>query len=335
MKQYKFEEIFELADTTTTTGTATGTNIYTDFAGTIWKDRVVQFGEALRRFDQACFIDKSLVGRGEQTVSIPKSTSHLTIDTAKSGGEAAARDTTAIDNLDAVSFTISASDFKQGQVTISKEAEQTSMVNLVSQARYVVAEALAQDVDTAIATALQSTSVSNVVYGGSGVSGVDGLSTGDTFYPDLVADAMEKIEANNFVPDLLYIGTKQLRELRKDSQFTNASEYGSDEVIMKGQVGDYLGVKVITTTNTPSYASGATDTNESSTDWGVAGTACIMTSKNKLGQNVTCGLIWKEMPAVGYEYQLEKNLHHIYYDQTFTTGLIHAGGVCLIKDAND
>lgn len=335
MEYKKFDEILELADTITTTGTATGTNIYTDFAGTVWKDRVVQYGEALRRFDQVCLVDKSLVGNGAQTVSIPKGTSHLDIDTSKSGGEAAARDTTAIDNLDAVSFTIAASDYREGQVTVSKAAEQTSMVNLVAQARYVVSEALAQDVDTAIATALQSTSVTNVVYGGSGVSAVDGLSSGDTFHADLVADAMEKIESANFVPYALFINTKQLRELRKDSQFTNASEYGSDEVVLKGQVGDYLGVKVITTTNTPTYAASATDVNETSKTWAVAGNTCILVGRDKLDRNVAAGLIWKELPTVGYEYELEKNLHHIYYDQCFKAGIIQEDAVCLIKVAQD
>ena len=328
MKTISFKEVFELADTQTDTS-----NI-SDFAGQIWSQKIVQYGEALRRLDQGCAIYKELIGNGGITLTIPKTTSHKDVDTAKSGGEAGARDHTALDNLDGVDFTFAATDFKQGDVTVTKAAEMTTMIDLVAQARYVVANAIAQDSDTAIATALQSTSVTNVLWGGD-ATGVDSLEAGDVLTPDLIANAMQMIEANDFVPDLLFVNTKQIRDLRKDSQFVNASEYGSDRVVLKGEIGEYLGVKVIATTNTPTYAATATDTNESTTLWAVAGNACIMTGKDKFGKNVGGALVWKEMPKIGYEYEMEKNLHHVYYDQTFKAGIVQAGAICLIKVAQD
>ena len=323
-----FKEVFELADTQTDTS-----NI-SDFAGQLWSKNIVKYGEALRRFDQACAVYTELVGNGGTVLTIPKSTSHKDVDTAKSAGESGVRDHTALDNLDGVDFTIAATDFRQGDVTVSKAAEMSTMIDLVGQARYVVAEAIAQDVDTAIATSVQSTSVTNVVYGGD-ATGVDSIAAGDNITPDMIADAMQKIEACDFVPDLLYVNTKQIRDLRKDSQFTNASEYGTDAIVMKGQIGDYLGVKVIASTNTPTYAATATDTNESTTLWAVAGNSCVMTGKDKFGKNVGPALVWKEMPKIGYEYQMETNLHHVYYDQTFQTGIVQAGAICLLKVAQD
>jgi len=328
MKTMNFKEVFELADTQTDTS-----NI-SDFAGQLWTQQIVKYGEALRRLDQGCAIYNELVGTGAVTLTVPKSTSHKDVDTAKSGGEAAVRDHTALDNLDGVDFTIAVTDFKQGDVTVTKAAEMSTMIDLVGQARYVVAEALAQDVDTALATAMQSTNVTNVLWGGD-ATGVDSLETGDVLTTDLIANAMQQIEANNFVPNLLFVNTKQIRELRKDSQFVNASEYGSDRVVMRGEIGEYLGLNVISTTNVPTYSATATDTNESSTLWAVAGNTCIMTGQNKMGANVGPALVWKEMPKIGYEYEMEKNLHHVYYDQTFKAGIVQPGAMSLIKVAQD
>jgi len=331
MKSYNFKEVFELADT------YTGTSGISTFAGKLWKTKVVQFGEALRRFDQSCSVYNDLVGTGAVSLVVPYTTSHKAVDYStdtQGAGTAVERAHTALDNMTGVTLTVGTTDFKAGDVTVTKAGEMSSMVNLVGQARYVVAQALAQDVDTAIATALQSTSITNVVYGGD-ATGVDSLATGDKLTSSLVADAMEMIEANNFIPDQLYIGTKQLRELRKDSQFTNAAEYGSDRVVLKGEVGEYLGVKVIVTTNAPTYASGATDLNEAATLWGAAGHACVMTGTTKDGQKASGALAWKEMPSIAYEFEKRKNLHHIFYDQCFKCGIIQPGATTLIKVTDD
>ena len=332
MKSYNFKEVFELADT------YTGTSGISTFAGKLWKTKVVQFGEALRRFDQGCSVYSDLVGNGATVLCVPYTTSHKSVDTStdtQDSGTVVERAHTALDNMTGVNLTVSASSFKQGDVTVTKAAEMSSMVNLVGQARYVVAQALAQDVDTAIATAFQATTITNRVYGTSGATDPSALATGGKMTPSLVADAMEKIEANNFVPDLLYIGTKQLRELRKDSQFTNAAEYGSDRVILKGEVGEYLGVKVIVTTNTPAYTSGDTDVNQPTKTWGATGHMCIMTGTTKDGQKASGALAWKEMPSISYEFEKRKNLHHIFYDQAYATGIIQPGATCLIKVSND
>ena len=192
MKSYNFKEVFELADT------YTGTSGISTFAGKLWKTKVVQFGEALRRFNQGCSIYTDLVGTGAVDLVVPYTTSHKSVSTAtntEGSGTATERAHTALDNMTGVTLSVAATDFKQGDVTVTKAAEMSSMVNLVGQARYVVAQALAQDVDTAIATALQSTSITNRVYGDSSATDPSGLGSGDKLTPSLVADAMEKIEA--------------------------------------------------------------------------------------------------------------------------------------------
>lgn len=325
----KMDEIFELTDTTT------GTTGFTNIWGKKWAEKVIQFGEALRRFDQVCIINKDLVNSPDRTVYLPKSTSHLDMTTSKAEDNTV-RTTTEMTNLNTVEVQIDNSNYEQGAIGISKQSAQLSRVNLITQARYAIAQDLADNVDSAIATALQSTDIgaNNRVYGGTGNTGVDGLATGDIITTDLIADAMALIEENNFFPKYLFLHPVQLKVFRKDPQFVNASEYGSDAVVMKGEIGTYLGMNVITTTNVPAYAQSATDTNESSTTWGAAGKVGIMVGTGPNNLPVANALVWKEMPSIGYEYDLKRNKHWIYMDQCYEAAIVQPKACALIKTTN-
>ena len=310
--------------------TDTSTTQISEVQGKSWATEVVKFGEALRRFDQAVETNTYMIGKGDVTTTIPKSTSHLAVDYAPTDGEGGKRDNTELTNLDTVDLTISATSFKRGVVTVSKQIALTSRIDLIKQARYTVAEALAQDVDTALATTLQDTGVTNVVYGGD-ATGVDSLADADVITTDLMPDAMTQIEANNFVPKWFFISPYQLKVFRKDPQFVNASEYGSDRVVLRGEIGEYLGVSIIATTNCPTYSASDTDTNETPTAWTPDGQACPMVGLNKSGRHIAAALAWKEKPAIGYEYEMNEAIHRIYYDQCFTSGVIQPGAISLVK----
>jgi N4-gp56 family major capsid protein len=321
--------IQSLADTTTSTS-----NI-SEIQGQIWAAKVIQFGEANRKFINCAIVNTDLIGSGDKTVTIPKATSHLDIDTAKSAGEGGLRDTTELSNLRGVDISVAASNFEQGAITISKEIALTSKVDLVKQARYAIAQDLEDNVDSAIATELQDSTVTQRVFGGSGNSDPSTLATGDVISTDLVADAMAEIEDDDFHPQWLYIGPEQIKAFRKDPQFINASEYGSDKVVLSGEIGEYLGLKVIVSSNTPSFASGATDTNQSTKTWGAAGRCCIMVGAQRTTKEpVAVAVAWKEKPTIGYEWDKKRNKHWIYLDQAYNVGIIQPKAVCLIKVTN-
>lgn len=322
-------KVYKLADTTTgTSGIQTSTPATKGVQGILWFREVIKYAEDLRRFDQAVMHNEYMVNTGAHEVMIPRATSQLSISTSTSEG--ANRTFTALDNISTVAVTLSASDFMKGGIAISKEAAKTSMVDLVAHARYVITQAMARDLDQAIATELQDTSVANKVYGGDATN-VSQLSAGDVMTPDLIADAMEKLESNNFVPRLLYIAPAQLKAFRKDSQFVNAAEYGSNDVVLKGEIGRYLGIRVIVTTNVPAYSQGQTDTNESTKTWGAAGHCCVLVGTNHLNQLVSGAVAWKEKPTVDYEYNKLQAEHRIYYDQAFKVKILEPKAVCLIK----
>ena len=55
-------------------------------------------------------------------------------------------------------------------------------------------------------------------------------------------------------PFVLMIGQRQKQALRNSSAFVNASEYGNRVVISSGEIGEYLGVRVIVSNNAESVA---------------------------------------------------------------------------------
>ena len=107
----------------------------------------------------------------------------------------------------------------------------------------------------------------------------------------------------------------------KDSSFVNASEYGGREVILNGEIGKYLAVKVIVTTNIAATASGTT------------GKQCFMIGKNAQGQwPVT--IVWKEKPSYSYEFLKRWNNHYIYVDAAWDVELVLDAAVCEIAVTN-
>lgn len=58
-------------------------------------------------------------------------------------------------------------------------------------------------------------------------------------------------------PFVLIVGPRQKQALRDSGQFMNASQYGDRVVISSGEIGDYLGIRVIVSNNVPTEAAGA------------------------------------------------------------------------------
>jgi len=139
---------------------------------------------------------------------------------------------------------------------------------------------------------------------------------------DVIADARAKLRAYNFIPEVVVISSYQEAALMKDSQFINAAEYGGREVILNGEIGKYLGSKVIVTSNV--------DAKTTSTDsWGADGHLCFMLGKNAQNQ-WPATIVWKEKPNYSYEFLKRWNNHYIYVDAAYDVELVLETAVCEI-----
>jgi len=321
-------KVGELAYSNVTDWDSTG---LTDMQPTAWAKKVIHFGEALRILDQLVYVNKEMVGTKSEKITIAAQTSHKTV--TQSTTEGTERTTTEMDQFTTVNFQVAKTDFLMGVIHVSTPLLQTCSVDLLSEARNTMAQDLADDVDLAIGTALLTTEIDTtdgVVFGGD-ATGVTELAAGDVITTDMIADAIRIIETNNFVAKYIVINPYQKATLLKDSQFVNASEYGSNEVVLKGEIGTYLGLKVIVTTNASlSFAATATETNEAASA-AVAMNVCPVIGERKNGEKVSVGLAWKMMPKIDYEYHKDEAVHAIYYDQAFTTGTIFTEAIALIK----
>jgi len=306
--------------------TDTATAQVSEIQDTFLSPEVRKFAEALRFFRQAVEENDVLVRSRDKTLRVPITTSHLAITTTHTEG--AERTYTEMTNLDTIDIT---PDFKLGAIAITKELVDTSRVDLVDLAKYMVAQDIEEGLEKHITEAIDTGVTTNVVYGGTATSPAT-LATGDKITVDLVADAIKKVKDQNAVPSMLFIKPAQENVFFKSSQFTNAAEYGGREAVLNGEIGKYLGVKIITTPLTQAYDAGAQDKGISGADgvWGAAGTSCQLIGFTA-GQRKPVTLAWKQKPTIAYEYLKRYANHYIYYDACYAAAVHQEKACCLIK----
>ena len=171
--------------------------------------------------------------------------------------------------------------------TIGNYAEWHNIRDLIRDKMDELSYALTYLIDTSIAAALNAATNTTstvagamVLYGGTATSDA-GLSNGCVLTPELVnyADVLLsgkyayywntgtftkssgvknpwKNEPTD--PFVLIIGPRQKQALRNSGQFVNAAQYGDRVVISSGEIGEYLGIRVLCSNNVTAAAAGGT-----------------------------------------------------------------------------
>lgn len=114
--------------------------------------------------------------------------------------------------------------------------------------------ALATLKDSVCASVLQASAGSQVTVNGVAVAS---LTTSDTLDTNTIANAIATMRKNNRAPKYLVIHPACEVNLLKSSQFVNAATYGGREVVLNGEIGTYLGIKVLVTTLVPANGTNA------------------------------------------------------------------------------
>lgn len=254
---------------------------------------------------------------------------------------------TKMDNLDGVSITPTD---KSAGVAIPNDVLRTNAVNMIEQAKreltYHAGDEVDQETAYILSTATASTTSargSQIVYGGNATAD-SGLGSDDTFDPDLIANAKTKlqskkckfwsggVEANssqdkppwrNEQGDAfnLFISSEQENALLKAGQFVNAAEYGGNEIVQNGEIGKYLGVKVIVSENVIKVDSG-----DAAPDGGSVTTTDIARCELVKGK-AAASIVWNLKPRLhvfDYERELEKDL---IIEQAYAVSAIHNDAV--------
>lgn len=294
--------------------TDTATTQISEFQATKFAQDIQKYQEDFRFLQNAVNVDKSIVGTRDLSARLFFVTSHLAVTASHTEG--AERTYTEMTNLDSVTVTPT---WDLGAISITKELVKSCSVDLIELAKYMIAQDGEKRIEAAIVTSIEGAST-NQVFGGDAVS-VATLETGDTITPSILKKGKGQIRKQDGVPKFGFIHAEQEIDLIEFSDFTNASEYGGREVVLNGEIGKYIGIKWIVTTNVNSKDSGDS--------WGADGHLCFILGQNQQGQNA-CTLVWKEMLSYSYEYLPRFVNHYIYRDAAYAVGLVQEKLISLI-----
>lgn len=306
------QTIKELATGDTTTSSAGISTLQ----GKMWLKEILEAAKKRMYFEQFAYI--SDLPQGNKDLAVPIATSNITFTATTA--EATARTMTQIDNLNTVTFTPATKKFG---VAISRDVVRTSQVDVVRYAREQLVYDASLTIDTDIATAIGGASSPAATLFGGDATTTGTLETGDVITTDLVAKAARYLKQNGWLPEndrpfALFIAPQQEEAFLKDSQFVNASEYGGNEVVMNGEIGRYLGIKVVVTNQVPAY-----------TNWGsgaLAGHVCFL-----LKAKVAYGLVYGERPRLDSEYKKNEAYFGLYLDMTYQAKTLQENAIALIK----
>jgi len=130
-------------------------------------------------------------------------------------------------------------------VALTRKERIRSINDIMSEKTRDMGYALGKLKDTNIFTALASTTISTVTPNSVDVSAIASSDTMDT---DAIADAQAALKNSDEEPKYLVIHPYQEKALMKVSDFIDASVYGGREVVLNGEIGRYLGLRVLVTT---------------------------------------------------------------------------------------
>ena len=327
------KEVFELADTTTTETRGEADTTYR-MQPRIWLKNIVD--AAKKDHLAAQFAYQTVLSQGQYEIVIPKRRLYLysgATNVQGSVAEGASVNYTALGNVSGV--VVTPADKNYG-VAISNKNIRTGAVDYVRDAREQLSHLAGDEVDKAVFDAIKTES-GNVadaslkgaqkLYGGDATQSSE-VGAGDVITTDMIAAANRKMksticqywtlgtgESNSAEsknpwkneggsPFVCFVSPEQEETFLGDSQFVNASEYGSDKVIHAGEIGEYLRIKFVVSNNVPAYAAAATHADAQTT--AVAMHRCMLTKAQK-----SYALGWGQKPKLivfDYPSQLEKRL---------------------------
>ena len=301
-----------------------------------WKEEIIYNGEVNRKFSQMVENDYTLTTQQGNSLILGIVNDTLELHTTVPAHEETASKLrlTRMDQVIAdKQITVEDGDWYGAEIAVTFQDAVNARVDKMKLARYFLQEQLTNIPDKKLAIALQDTSVTQRVYGGTNKTSVAGLVNGDTLTPKLFANAMLKIEESGYVPYCFLCSPAQANAMRKDSQFTDASQLGTTDVIKTGIIQNFLGVPFIVSTNCPQYISGGQDINETGANshWGTAGNTGILISKRKSGQKCSGGIFWKQKGKIDYIQNVEEMLHKFTLIMAFKCTHLQPKSICLIK----
>ena len=305
--------------------------------GKNWKEEIIYNGEVNRKFSQMVENDYTLTTQQGNVLNLGIVKDTLELRTTVPDQTQITANKLELTRMDQViedkEITVENNDWYGAEIAVTFQDAVNARVDKMKLAKYFLQEQLTDIPDKKLARALQDTSVIQRVYGGTGNTSVADLDAGDILTPSIFADAMLKVEDSGYVPYCFLCSPAQANAMRKHSQFTDASQLGTADVIETGIIQNFLGVPFIVSTNCPQYLATNQDINETGTNshWGTAGNTGILISKRKSGQKCSGGIFWKQKGKIDYIQNVEEMLHKFTLIMAFKCTHLQPTSICLVK----
>jgi len=147
-------------------------------------------------------------------------------------------------------------------VALTRKEDIRSIQDIMSEKARDMGYALAKLLDQNIFAALgasdtRASTISQVTPNSVAVSA---LASSDTMNTSVIADAIFELENSDEDGAYLVVHPQHVKSLRKLSDFIDASVYGGREVVLTGEIGRYLGLRVLVTSLVPANNSSPSST---------------------------------------------------------------------------
>jgi hypothetical protein len=107
------------------------------------------------------------------------------------------------------------------------------------------------------------------------------------------------------------------------------SEYGSNKVIANGELGEYLGIKIITTNNVEQVASGSEGPDGQTANAGATMTRCIMMKAKR-----ACAFAWGQKPTLKFFDNVPEVSQDVVLETAYAAGVVHADAIVFVDVAD-
>jgi len=349
--------IVELADSPTTSvdTRSAGATSYS-LEPRVWLKTIIDAAKKKLIATQYCY--QTTLQKGQKDVVVPKRRKYIGSGAVTDGwgtaAESAAVNSIKLTNLSGVVVSPTP---RSARIDISNEAIRVNALDLVKHAReelvYFAGDGVDWEIFSTLSNSTESTSTlmaSQRIMGGDATQASE-ISAGDVITTDMIAKGKRMLMSTACMYNTLGIGEARSAESKNpwsndpgapfvsliapeqeeifltDSQFVNAAEYGSDRIVGNGEIGTYLGVKIVVSPNVTTYDASATHADGTTTV--VAQHRCYMEKANTAAA-IAYGLPPK-MYVFDYPSELEKRL---VLEQAFGTAIIHPDALVFMDVAD-
>lgn len=226
----------------------TGTSDLEEFIPEVWAreiERQAQPNRVMRNLQPQVVVNTDLLEAPGDIVHIAKLNDLTT-------GAIELTETVAIDPeaMSGSEITLTPTEYGAG-IQISRKAQRRAYINTMNEATELLGRALAQKEDTEIIEK-GIAGATQFVFTDPSYTSVNDILATDTLEPGTLRRARTLLRNQDAPgPYVVIIHPEQEGALLDDDQFIDASQYGSNEVVLNGEIGRWLGMRVIVTTNIP------------------------------------------------------------------------------------